>query len=185
MVEPFRLRSVNYNLTFTHITGRQRKLEATGNIGLAIKKDPSPDGYVLMTHHIGQRTELAKFVMQVEQGVAQFTKQLLQIDSPMHSKLTRSFANEGSAPAPQLPSPKIPPSTSQLHVSILHHLRQLMSTCLILRLGDFLVYRATTSKSRQAPKEFIVGESILKLPLSFATSLQLFVLEAFVSLYLM
>lgn len=33
-----------------------------------------------------------------------------------------------------------------------------MSTCLILRLGDFLVYRVTTAKSRQSPKEFIVGK---------------------------
>lgn len=50
------------------------------------------------------------------------------------------------------------PSTSLLHGSILHHLRQLMSTAIILRLGDFLVYRVTTAKSRQSPKEFIVGE---------------------------
>lgn len=39
-----------------------------------------------------------------------------------------------------------------------------MSTCLVLRLGDFLVYRVTTAKSRQSPKEFIVGESYLYSP---------------------
>lgn len=109
---------------------------------------------------------LMTFILQIEQGIENFTKQLLQIDSPMHNKLTRSFAGEGHASSNQ-PSPKIPPSTSQLHVSILHHLRQLMSTCLVLRLGDFLVYRVTTSKSRQAPKEFIVGELIVPLNSAF------------------
>jgi hypothetical protein len=80
------------------------------------------------------------------------------MDSPSHNKLTRSFANDGpSSPVPN-PSPKITASTSLLHGSILNHLRQLMSTCLILRLGDFLVFRVTTAKSRQTPKEFIVGE---------------------------
>ncbi|XP_046446271.1 UHRF1-binding protein 1-like isoform X3 [Daphnia pulex] len=94
----------------------------------------------------------------VEQGIDQFTKQLLHMDSPSHNKLTRSFANDGpSSPVPN-PSPKITTSTSLLHGSILNHLRQLMSTCLILRLGDFLVYRVTTAKSRQTPKEFIVGD---------------------------
>lgn len=92
--------------------------------------------------------------LQIEQGIDQFTKQLLHMDSPSHNKLTRS----SPTPVAPMASPKTVTSTSLLHGSILHHLRQLMSTCLILRLGDFLVYRVTTAKSRQTPKEFIVGE---------------------------
>ncbi|KZS06933.1 UHRF1-binding protein 1 [Daphnia magna] len=94
----------------------------------------------------------------VEQGIAQFTKQLLHMDSPTHNKLTRSLASDGPSTAAPHASPKITPNMSLLHGSILHRLRQLMSTCLILRLGDFLVYRVTTAKSRQTPKEFIVGD---------------------------
>ena len=99
--------------------------------------------------------------LQIEQGIDQFTKQLLHMDSPSHNKLTRSFAGQncdGPTPVAPMAIQKTVTSTSLLHGSILHHLRQLMSTCLILRLGDFLVYRVTTAKSRQTPKEFIVGE---------------------------
>lgn len=157
MVEPFRLHSVSFSSIFTHITGQQRRRVATVNIGLATKKARFLDGYISCSQQFGKHKN-SSFSLQVEQGIDQFTKQLLHMDSPSHNKLTRSFANDGpSSPVPN-PSPKITTSTSLLHGSILNHLRQLMSTCLILRLGDFLVYRVTTAKSRQTPKEFIVGE---------------------------
>ena len=90
----------------------------------------------------------------VQQAVDQFAKQLLHMDSPLHSKLTRT----GGPDTGGHPQPRPPPSGSHLQDSILNHLRQLMSQCLVLRLGDLLVYRVSTSKLRSSPKEFIVGK---------------------------
>ena len=95
----------------------------------------------------------------VQQAVDQFAKQLLHMDSPAHSKLTRTGGQDGGPQHSPRPSPG--PGSSQLQDSILIHLRQLMSSCLILRLGDLLIYRVSTSKLRQSPKEFIVGKETI------------------------
>ena len=46
MAVPFRSHSASFNLTFTHITGRQRKLEVIVSTGLATKKGLFLDGFV-------------------------------------------------------------------------------------------------------------------------------------------
>lgn len=46
-----------------------------------------------------------------------------------------------------------------------------MSSCLVVRLGDITLYRVTTAKSRQTPKEFIVGNFSFFLLLSFTQAL--------------
>jgi hypothetical protein len=40
---------------------------------------------------------------------------------------------------------------------VLRQLAKLMTSCVILRLQDFTLYRVTTAKRKQAPKEFIAG----------------------------
>jgi len=97
----------------------------------------------------------------VHQALESFTKQLLNIDSPAHSKLTRKPAAAGATttvPDGNSPSQNKTSSSSLLHGSVLSQLRQLMASCLVLRLGDMLIYRVSTAKSRQIPKEFITGD---------------------------
>ena len=95
----------------------------------------------------------------MQQGLDQFSKQLLHFDSPTHSKLTRSPAGDGMASV----NPRSASATTSnpLQESILTQLRQLMATCMVLRLGDLLVYRVSTAKSRQTPKEFVLGKLTL------------------------
>ncbi|MPC73005.1 hypothetical protein E2C01_067321 [Portunus trituberculatus] len=37
-------------------------------------------------------------------------------------------------------------------------LKKLMSSCCVLRVNDFCVYRVSTSKRKQTPKEFVSGK---------------------------
>ncbi|XP_068247106.1 bridge-like lipid transfer protein family member 3B isoform X2 [Palaemon carinicauda] len=41
---------------------------------------------------------------------------------------------------------------------VANQLRKLMSSCCVLRINDFCVYRVSTSKRKQAPKEFVSGD---------------------------
>lgn len=105
-------------------------------------------------------------------GIEQFSKQLLHFDTPTHAKLTRTTPHDsspGSPGFPSQPSQKASPNSNPLHFSILHQLRQLMSSCLVVRLGDVTLYRVTTAKSRQTPKEFIAGNTAFPILLSFIT----------------
>lgn len=49
-------------------------------------------------------------------------------------------------------------SQSYQQKSILDNLAKLMSSCVILRIEDFQLYRVTTSGKKQMPKEFISGK---------------------------
>ena len=91
----------------------------------------------------------------MQQGLDQFTQQLLNIDMPAHSKLTRSPAADASSTNS---SRMTAPVHNPLADSIMFQLRKLMSTSMILRLADLLVYRVSTAKSRSSPKEFITGQ---------------------------
>ncbi|XP_042219696.1 UHRF1-binding protein 1-like isoform X3 [Homarus americanus] len=54
---------------------------------------------------------------------------------------------------------------SPLKVMIAAQLRKLMSSCCVLRVSDFCVYRVSTTKRKQTPKEFISGDKDrFKLP---------------------
>lgn len=55
-----------------------------------------------------------------------------------------------------------PPSDGAAQVSplkgaIATQLKKLMSSCCVLRVNDFCVYRVSTSKRKQTPKEFVSG----------------------------
>ena len=47
---------------------------------------------------------------------------------------------------------------TQQQKSVLDNLAKLMSSCVILRIEDFQLYRVTTSGKKQMPKEFISGK---------------------------
>lgn len=50
--------------------------------------------------------------------------------------------------------------------STLENLAKLMSSCFILRIEDFTLYRVTTSGKKQMPKEFVSGKSQLAYSIS-------------------
>ncbi|XP_045598835.1 bridge-like lipid transfer protein family member 3B isoform X2 [Procambarus clarkii] len=59
---------------------------------------------------------------------------------------------------------------SPLKCVVATQLRQLMSSCCVLRINDYCVYRVSTSKRKQAPKEFISGDKErFKLPTQMAS----------------
>lgn len=43
---------------------------------------------------------------------------------------------------------------------VIDNLNKLMSSCVVLRIEDFTLYRVTTSGKKQMPKEFISGKRI-------------------------
>lgn len=49
-------------------------------------------------------------------------------------------------------------SQAQHNKTTLENLAKLMSSCVILRIEDFTLYRVTTSGRKQMPKEFIAGK---------------------------
>ena len=49
-------------------------------------------------------------------------------------------------------------SQTQHHRTTMENLAKLMSSCVILRIEDFTLYRVTTSGRKQMPKEFVAGK---------------------------
>lgn len=47
---------------------------------------------------------------------------------------------------------------TQQQKTVLDNLSKLMSSCVILRIEDFQLYRVTTSGKKQMPKEFVSGK---------------------------
>lgn len=109
----------------------------------------------------------------LEQSLNAFRESVLNLcqpnRTPPHPPLERSpqqnqqqqfdngNVNNGSSAAAQAASKK----------QILDNLNKLMTSCVILRIEDFTLFRVTTSGKKQMPKEFITGELSFYLPLVF------------------
>lgn len=51
------------------------------------------------------------------------------------------------------------PSGNPVKNYVLEQLAKLMTTCIIIRIDDFTLYKVTTSSRKAMPKEFISGEN--------------------------
>ncbi|CAO1340850.1 unnamed protein product [Diamesa hyperborea] len=96
----------------------------------------------------------------LEQSLNNFKESLLTLSNPNrpsnHAPLERTpptpMNNQSgsSTPTSQIPSP--------MKKHVLDNLAKLMTSCVILRVEDFTLYRVTTAGKKQMPKEFISGD---------------------------
>jgi hypothetical protein len=99
--------------------------------------------------------------MWLEQSLNNFKESLLTLSNPNrpsnHAPLERTPVNgyQSGASTPTL----VPSLTSSpLRKHVLDNLAKLMTSCVILRIEDFTLYRVTTSGKKAMPKEFISGQ---------------------------
>lgn len=96
----------------------------------------------------------------LEQSLNNFKESLLTLSNPNrpsnHAPLERTSyptplnsQSGASTPTSQIPSP--------MKKHVLDNLAKLMTSCVILRVEDFTLYRVTTAGKKQMPKEFISG----------------------------
>lgn len=94
----------------------------------------------------------------LEQSLNGFKESLLTLSNPNrppnHAPLERT-PNQSSATTPTSP---INQMTSPVKKQVLDNFSKLMTSCVILRIEDFTLFRVTTSGKKQMPKEFISGE---------------------------
>lgn len=95
----------------------------------------------------------------LQQSLDTFRESLLDLcqpnRSPMHAPLERqpqandniNFTNTNSNAA-----------EAAITKQIIDNLYKLMTSCVVLRIEDFTLYRVTTSGKKQMPKEFISGK---------------------------
>ncbi|KAK3865682.1 hypothetical protein Pcinc_028724 [Petrolisthes cinctipes] len=134
----------------------------------------------------GDRTHWVKYASDcgpaewAQTSLAQFRTLLadtLNPSRPSHTPLSRAPPHPRHEPPtpPHQSGGGRPPSTSgeeggaggsSPHKGVVAtQLRKLMSSCCVLRVSDYCVYRVSTSRRKQAPKEFISGDrGQLKLP---------------------
>lgn len=103
--------------------------------------------------------------MWLEQSLNAFKESLLSLSNPnrppTHAPLERTpnplNGQQSGASTPQ--TPNIPDSmTSPMKKHVLENFSKLMTSCVILRIEDFTLYRVTTSGKKQMPKEFVSGK---------------------------
>jgi hypothetical protein len=100
----------------------------------------------------------------LEQSLNNFKESLLTLSNPnrgpTHAPLERTpnpvNGHQSGASTPTLVSSSQMSSPMKKHV--LDNLAKLMTSCVILRVEDFTLYRVTTSGKKSMPKEFISGE---------------------------
>ncbi|KAF5286738.1 hypothetical protein FQA39_LY04160 [Lamprigera yunnana] len=97
-----------------------------------------------------------------EQSVAAFKSKLLDLierNKTQHTPLSRSNKGEGIC-SPTNEQPKKPPqSPTQVKIYILQQLAKLMTSCAIVRIDDFTLYKVTTSGKKHTLKEFIAAQN--------------------------
>lgn len=83
---------------------------------------------------------------------------LLERNKAQHTPLSRANkipSQQGDSP--QSPEAKKAQSPTQVKNYVAKQLAKLMTTCVIIRIEDFALYKVTTSGKKQALREFIAG----------------------------
>lgn len=99
--------------------------------------------------------------MWLEQSLNNFKESLLTLSSPnrpsnhppLERTLNQTIAQQGSTS----PTSTQNQTFSPMKKHILDNFSKLMTSCVILRIEDFTLYRITTSGKKAMPKEFISG----------------------------
>jgi len=100
--------------------------------------------------------------MWLEQSLNNFKESLLTLSNPnrppTHAPLERTPPMNGSQQSGSS-TPTLVPSqmSSPMKKHVLDNFSKLMTSCVILRVEDFTLYRVTTSGKKQMPKEFVSG----------------------------
>lgn len=105
----------------------------------------------------------------LEQSLNTFKEALLNLSNPnrppSHAPLGRTPNNvtsptnlTGSNPVGGTITPPTPILNSPLKNKVLENFSKLMTSCVIVKVEDFTLYRVTTSGKKQMPKEFISGK---------------------------
>lgn len=100
--------------------------------------------------------------MWLEQSLNNFKESLLTLSNPnrppTHAPLERTpnplNGSQSGGSTPTLTSQ----ISSPMRKHVLDNFSKLMTSCVIVRIEDFTLYRVTTSGKKQMPKEFISGE---------------------------
>lgn len=96
--------------------------------------------------------------MWLEQSLNNFKESLLTLSNPNrpsnHPPLERTLNQTTTSTSPTLVQNQ---TYSPMKKHILDNFAKLMTTCVILRIEDFSLYRVTTSGKKSMPKEFISG----------------------------
>lgn len=101
----------------------------------------------------------------LEQSLNTFKEALLNLSNPnrppSHPPLGRT-PNNATSPTNLTGSPgsQTPPNVlnSPMKNKVLENFSKLMTSCVIVKIEDFTMYRVTTSGKKQMPKEFISGK---------------------------
>lgn len=80
--------------------------------------------------------------------------------SPMHAPLERQPQMNVNDNASSTNANNVTAAEAAASKQIIDNLNKLMSSCVVLRIEDFTLYRVTTSGKKQMPKEFISGKRI-------------------------
>lgn len=102
-------------------------------------------------------------VQWLEQSLSSFKTKfldLLERNRAQHTPLSRANkmpSQQGDSP--QSPEPKKiqSPNHNQVKNFVLRQLAKLMTTCVVMRIEDFMLYKVTTSGKKQSLREFISG----------------------------
>jgi hypothetical protein len=97
----------------------------------------------------------------LEQSMNSFRESLLSLSNPNrpshHAPLERT-PNPANINGYQSGSSTPTQTASPMKRQVLDNLAKLMTSCVILRIEDFTLYRVTTSGKKSMPKEFVSGE---------------------------
>lgn len=89
------------------------------------------------------------------QNVQQYMTPSSTAQTPLSPTKNSKFLNKSGTTTPNS-QPSFPSSPTKKFV--LDNLSKLMTSCLIIRMEDFTLYRVTTTGKKQTPKEFISGK---------------------------
>lgn len=101
----------------------------------------------------------------LEQSLLAFRESLLDLcqpnRAPTHQPLERTTPHTNTIPTSDSNSNVSQSSLAQAASTkqILDNFNKLMTSCVVLRIENFTLYRVTTSGKKEMPKEFISGES--------------------------
>lgn len=101
----------------------------------------------------------------LEQSLNAFKESLLTLGNPNrppnHAPLERTGNGQQPTSTPSTPTSQSSQtgatSASPLKKQVLENFSKLMTSCVILRIEDFTLFRVTTSGKKQMPKEFVSG----------------------------
>jgi hypothetical protein len=101
-------------------------------------------------------------VLWLEQSLNSFKESLLTLSNPNrppnHAPLERTPNPQPQSGASTPTSSQQSQTTSPVKKQVLENFSKLMTSCVILRIEDFTLFRVTTSGKKQMPKEFISGK---------------------------